>query len=61
MKKYKKEQLSESPINTQVELSEEEASNLTYGSVVDNAKTIDFKFVNTVIDEWVNTWNRIMN
>ena len=53
--------LSESPINTQVELSEEEASNLTYGSVVDNAKTIDFKFVNTVIDEWVNTWNRIMN
>ena len=53
--------LSESPVNTQVELSDEEASNLTYGSVVDNAKTIDFKFVNTVIDEWVNTWNRIMN
>ena len=53
--------LSESPINTQVELSEEEASNLTYGSVVDNAKTIDFKFVNSVVDEWVNTWNRIMN
>ena len=53
--------LSESPVNTQVELSDEEASNLTYGSVVDNAKTIDFKFVNTVMDEWVNTWNRIMN
>lgn len=53
--------LSESPVNTKVELSDEEASNLTYGSVVDNAKTIDFKFVNTVIDEWVNTWNRIMN
>lgn len=53
--------LSESPVNTQVELSDEEVTSLTYGSVVDNAKTIDFKFVNTVIDEWVNTWNRIMN
>lgn len=53
--------LSESPINTQVELTKEEATGLTYGAIVDNAKTIDFKFVNTVIDEWVNTWNRIMN
>ncbi|WP_294387382.1 ABC transporter substrate-binding protein [uncultured Clostridium sp.] len=53
--------LSESPVNTDVELTEEEATNLTYGSVVDNAKIIDFKFVNTLMDEWVNTWNRIMN
>lgn len=53
--------LSESPVNTEVELTEEETTNLTYGSVVDNAKTIDFKFVNTLMDEWVNTWNRIMN
>lgn len=53
--------LNESPVNTGVKLTEEEAANLTYGSVVDNAKTIDFKFVNTVMDEWINTWNRIMN
>jgi len=53
--------LSESPVNTEVKLNEEEAKNLTYGSVLDNAKTIDFKFVNSLMGDWINTWNRIMN
>lgn len=53
--------LSESPVSKNVTLTEEEAKSLTYGSVIDNAKTTDFKFVNTVMDEWINTWNRIMN
>ena len=53
--------LSESPVSKNVTLTEEESKSLTYGSVVDNAKTTDFKFVNTVMDEWINTWNRIMN
>lgn len=53
--------LNESPVNTQVELTEEESANLTYGSVVDNARTIDFKFVNSIMTNWVDTWNRIMN
>ena len=53
--------LSESPVSKNVTLTEEESKSLTYGSVVDNAKTTNFKFVNTVMDEWVNTWNRIMN
>ncbi len=53
--------LNESPVNKEVKLSEEETKNLTYGPVVDNAKVIDFKFVNSVMDQWVNNWNRIMN
>lgn len=53
--------LSESPINTKVELSEEEVKNLSYGSVVDNAKVLDFEYINTQMNEWVDTWNRIMN
>lgn len=53
--------LSESPVNTEVKLNEEDSKNLTYGSVLDNAKTIDFKFVNPLMSDWINTWNRIMN
>lgn len=53
--------LSESPVNTEVELSAEESSKLTYGEVVDNAKVIDFKFVNKMMSNWIDTWNRIMN
>lgn len=44
-----------------VELTEEEATNLTYGSVIDSGKIIDYKVVNPLMDEWVNNWNRIMN
>lgn len=53
--------LNESPVNTEVQLTEEEAKSLTYGKVLDNAKTIDFKFINSLMTEWVDTWNRIMN
>lgn len=53
--------LGDSPVNTNVELTEEEATNLTYGSVIESGKTIDYKVVNTLMNEWVNNWNRIMN
>lgn len=53
--------LKDSPVNTKVELNEEEANNLTYGDVVGKGKVIDFKFVNSVMSTWVDTWNRIMN
>lgn len=53
--------LNESPVNKNVKLTEEEAASLTYGPVVDKAKVIDFKFVNSVMSEWINKWNRIMN
>ncbi len=53
--------LSEAPVNTEVKLSEEDAKKLAYGEVVEKAKTIDFKFVNPLMNEWINNWNRIMN
>lgn len=53
--------LSESPVNVDVKLTEEEATNLTYGEVVDNAKVLDFKYINTQMNTWIDTWNRIMN
>jgi putative spermidine/putrescine transport system substrate-binding protein len=53
--------LSESPINKKVSLTDEESKNLTYGSTAENAKTIDFKVVNKLMSEWIDTWNRTMN
>lgn len=53
--------LNESPVNTNVELNEEEAKNLTYGSVIDNAKVLNFKYINSQTTNWIDTWNRIMN
>ena len=53
--------LSESPVNTKVELTDEEAKNLTYGSVVDNAKVLNFEYINSQMSTWLDTWNRIMN
>ncbi len=52
---------SESPVNGEVKLNEEEAKNLTYGPMVDNAKTIDFSVVNPLMPEWIDKWNRMMN
>ncbi|RDY26367.1 ABC transporter substrate-binding protein [Romboutsia weinsteinii] len=53
--------LNEAPVNTGVKLNEEDSKNLAYGPIVENAKTVDFKFVNTLMNDWINTWNRIMN
>lgn len=53
--------LSESPVNVEVELTEEEATNLTYGKIIDNAKVLDFKYINSQMNTWIDTWNRIMN
>ena len=53
--------LSESPVNTKVELTDAEAKNLTHGSVVDNAKVLNFEYINSQMSTWLDTWNRIMN
>lgn len=53
--------LNESPVNTKVQLNEEEAKNLTYGPVVENAKVLDFKYINSQMSTWIDSWNRIMN
>ena len=53
--------LNEAPTNADVELDEETAANKTYGDVAQRAKAIDFTFVNENLDEWINTWNELMN
>ncbi len=53
--------LNEAPTNGDVVLSPEVAANLTVGEVAARAKSVDFSYVNTVIDDWVDRYNRIMN
>lgn len=53
--------LDESPINVEVELTEEEAADLTYGEKIANSNVVDYKFVNTVKADWIDKWNRILN
>lgn len=53
--------LSESPVNVDVVLTEEEAANLTYGDIIESGKVLDFKYINTQMSSWIDTWNRIMN
>lgn len=59
--KTKATSLNEAPVNSQVELTDEEAGNKTYGDVADRAKMIDFTFVNENLSSWVDQWNRLLN
>lgn len=53
--------LNEAPTNADVELDEATAENKTYGDVAQRAKAIDFSFVNANLDQWINTWNEVLN
>jgi len=53
--------LGESPVNSQVELTEEESASLTYGDVVEKSNTVDHAFVNSVKFKWIDSWNRTLN
>lgn len=53
--------LGESPVNVDVKLSSEESKNLTYGDVIEKSNTIDYKFVNPLMKDWIDKWNRILN
>lgn len=53
--------LNEAPTNSTVELTAEEAENKTYGRVATNAKALDFAFVNPILSNWIDKWNRIIN
>lgn len=53
--------LNEAPTNADVELDEATAENKTYGDVAERAKAIDFGFVNENLDQWINTWNEVLN
>lgn len=53
--------LNEAPTNKNVELSAEVAQNKTYGEVAQNARTIDYSFVNPLLNNWIDQWNRLIN
>ncbi|MGC6767442.1 ABC transporter substrate-binding protein [Enterococcus sp. LJL128] len=53
--------LNEAPTVKGVELTEEEAGNMTYGAIADRAKTVDFDFVNGQLTNWIDQWNRLIN
>jgi len=53
--------LNEAPTNGTVVLTEEETGSMTYGDVAANAKTLNYTFVNQVLDSWIDQWNRILN
>lgn len=53
--------LNEAPVNTTVELSEEAAANKTYGAVAERAQSIDTKFVNEQMADWLTKWNETLN
>lgn len=53
--------LNEAPTNSTVEFSQEEAKNMTYGEKAENAKVLDYSFVNPLLNDWIDQWNRIIN
>lgn len=53
--------LNEAPTNAKVELSAEAAQNKTYGDVAEKAKTLDYTFVNPLLKDWTDKWNRTLN
>lgn len=55
------EALNEAPTNNQVTVAEENSKNMTYGPIAENAKVLDYTFVNPVLSDWIDQWNRIIN
>lgn len=53
--------VQESPVNTDVKLSEQESKNLTYGDVINKSNTIDYKVINPLLKEWTDKWNKTLN
>lgn len=53
--------LNEAPTNNQVEIAEDQAANMTYGPTAENAKVLDYSFVNPILSDWIDQWNRIIN
>jgi putative spermidine/putrescine transport system substrate-binding protein len=49
----------DSPVNTQVQLTDAETEGITYGpDIVNGLIKLDMKFVNDNIKEWTDRWNR---
>lgn len=49
----------DSPVNTKLELSADEAQGITYGTeVVSKLRKLDMKFVNQNLKGWIDRWNK---
>ncbi len=53
--------LNEAPTNKKVTFAEEEAKNMTYGEKAEKAKVLDYTFVNPLLNDWIDQWNRTIN
>lgn len=53
--------LNEAPTNSKVSFTGEESSSMTYGDKAANAKVLDYSFVNPVLNDWIDQWNRTIN
>lgn len=53
--------LNEAPTNKKVQFTEEQAANMTYGDTAAKAKFVDYNFVNPLLDQWIDQWNRLIN
>ncbi|MBS6952845.1 MAG: extracellular solute-binding protein [Enterocloster asparagiformis] len=53
--------LNEAPTNSKVSFTEDEAKNMTYGDKAANAKVLDYSFVNPLLNDWIDRWNRTIN
>jgi putative spermidine/putrescine transport system substrate-binding protein len=53
--------LNEAPTNSKVTFTEEESKDFTYGETAENAKVLDYTFVNPILNDWIDQWNRTIN
>lgn len=52
----------DSPVRTDVELTQEQAANFTYGKeMIDNLKLPDWEVINTNKADWTNRWNELFS
>jgi putative spermidine/putrescine transport system substrate-binding protein len=53
--------IHDGPTNATVALTAEQGQNLTYGDVAKRARAIDYTLVNSLMAQWVDTWNHTLN
>lgn len=53
--------LNEAPTNSKVSFTEEESEYMIYGEMAANAKILDYSFVNPILSDWIDQWNRTIN
>ena len=49
------------PTNMDVTFTEEESKDMTYGDKAAKVKVVDYAFVNPILNNWIDQWNRTIN